>query len=96
MELGFGAAETVRTTKTKREEHEEKSGEPAQKNQKEKNRELDSNLSDLRLKYGAQLEWGKLYGGLITDGKIAQFAWKNQQVVLFMSTVNDGQKVVNR
>ena len=49
-ELGFGAAGTVRTTKTKREEQEEKNGEPDQKKQKEKNRGLDSNLSDLKIK----------------------------------------------
>ena len=54
--LGFGAAETVRVTKTKRDEYEEKHGTQAQKQQKEQNRELDTSLSDLKLKYEAQIE----------------------------------------
>ena len=41
-ELGFGGAGTVRTTKTKRDELEEKHGTKAQKQQKEHNRGLDS------------------------------------------------------
>ena len=54
-DLGFGAAGTVRTTKTKRDELEERHDTKAQKQQKEKNRGLDSSLSDLKLKYGAQI-----------------------------------------
>ena len=49
-ELGFGAAGTVRTTKTKREEQEERTANQIGGKQKEKNRGLDSNLSDLKLK----------------------------------------------
>ena len=51
-EEGFGAAGTVRTTKTAREEIEEKHGTKRQKQLKEANRGLDSTLSDLKLKYG--------------------------------------------
>ena len=95
-DLGFGAAGTVRVTKTKRDELEEKHGTEAQKQQKEKNRGLDTSFSDLKLEYGAQLEWGQLYGVISIDKKVAQFAWKDQQVVLFMSTVHDGQQKVER
>ena len=95
-DLGFGAAGTVRVTKTKRDEYEEKHGTPAQKQQKEKNRGLDTTLSDLKLKYGAQIEWGRLYGAISEDGNVAQFAWKDQQVVLFMSTVHNGRKKVEK
>ena len=95
-ELGFGAAGTVRVTKTKRDEYEEKHGTKAQKQQKEKNRGLDTSLSDLKLEYGAQLEWGQLYGVISADKRVAQFAWKDQQVVLFMSTIHDGKQQVER
>ena len=70
-ELGFGAAGTVRVTKTKWDEYEEKHGTAAQKQQKEKNRGLDTRLSDLKLEYGAQLEWGQLYGAISEDKKVA-------------------------
>ena len=93
-DIGFGAAETVRVTKTKRDEYEEKHGTDAQKQQKEKNRGLDRALSDLKLNYGAQIECGQLYGAISEDGSVAQFAWKDQQVVLFMSTVHNGRKKV--
>ena len=63
-DLGFGAAGTVRVTKTKRDEYEEKHGTEAQQQQKEKNRGLITFLSDLKLEYGAQLEWGQLYGAI--------------------------------
>ena len=95
-EKGFGAAGTVRTTKTRREVLEAEAGEEAQKQQKESNRGLLPSLSDLKLKYGAQLEWGKLYGGVSSDGNVLQFGWKDQQVVLFMSTVSTGTKTVKR
>ena len=72
-DIGFGAAGTVRVTKTKRDEFEEKHGTEAQKQQKEKNRGLDIFLSDLKLEYGAQLEWGQLYGAISEDGTVAQF-----------------------
>ena len=94
-ELGFGAAGTVRTTKTKRDELEETQGASAQKKPK-KNSGLDTSLSDLKLKYGAQIEWGELYGVISKDGKVAQFGWKDQQVVLFMSTVHTCKEVVQR
>ena len=55
-EIGFGAADTVRTTKTKREEIEEKDGTKAQKKRKKKNRDLNPSLPELRTKYGAQIE----------------------------------------
>ena len=95
-ELGFGAAGTVRTTKTKREEQEEKDGIKAQKNKKEKNRDLDPSLADLKLKHGAFIEWGKLYGATSSDGTVLEFAWKDQQVVLFMTTVSNGLEIIER
>ena len=50
---GFGAAGTVRTTRTQREQKEAKSGTKAQQKEleKESNRGLDPQLSDLKLKH---------------------------------------------
>ncbi len=58
---GFGAAGTVRTTRTEREKKEAKSGTKTQQKELEKeiNRGLDPQLSDLKLKHNMQLEWGK-------------------------------------
>lgn len=91
-EEGFGAAGTVRTGKTKREILEEKTGTKAQKGQlpKEHNRGLEPSLVDLKLDYGNQIPWGELYGTLSPNNEVLEFAWKDQNVVLFMTTVIDG------
>ena len=93
---GFGAAGTVRTQKTAREEKEEKEGSIQQRKQlsKEQNRGLDPLLSALKLQYNAQIPWGKLY--LASDGEVLQAAWKDQNVVLFMSTVSTGIETILR
>ena len=57
---------------------------------------MHQTLIDLKLKHGAQLEWGKLFGRLSKDGTVLQFAWKDQQVVLFMSTVSNGRATITR
>ena len=91
---GFGAAGTVRTTKTAREEVEEKHGTKRQKQLKEVDRGLDRTLSDLKLKHGGQLTWGQLFGQLSKDGEVTELAWKDQNVVLFMTTVATGKESV--
>ena len=53
---GFEAAETVRVIKTKKNEYEKKHGTAAQKQQKKKNRRLNTNFNDLKLKYEVQFE----------------------------------------
>ena len=95
---GFGAAGTVRTTRTQREQKEAKSGTKAQQKEleKESNRGLDPQLSDLKLKHNVQLEWGKLYACLSEDQRVLQLAWKDQNVVLFMSTVSNGRDTISR
>ena len=95
-ELEFEVAETVRVIKTKRDEYEEKHGTATQKQQKKKNRELNTRLNDLKLKYEAQLEWEQLYEAISEDKKVIQFAWKDQQIVLFMSTVHIDQQHVEK
>jgi len=34
---------------------------------------------------------GILYGELSKDGQVMEFAWKDANIVLFMSTVDDGK-----
>ena len=91
-EEGFGSARTFRTTNTAREEVEEKHGMKRQKQLKEMDRGLHPTLSDLKLKYGGQLAWGQLYGELSQDGQVMELAWKDQNVVLFMTTVATGHE----
>ena len=47
--------------------------------------------SRLKLYHTAQLPWGVLYGATSKDSQVMEFAWKDAQVVLFMSTVDDGR-----
>lgn len=89
---GFGAAGTVRTSKTKAEliaTTPEQSQQPQQTqlNSPEVNRGLDPSLAELKIEFNTQIPWGKLYGCLSADGKVLQFAWKDQQIVLFMTTI---------
>ena len=93
---GFGAAGTVRTTTTSREEMEAKEGSQAQRQYREPNRGLAPQLAELRTHWNPNLDWGQLYGSLSDDGKVMQFAWKDQNVVLFMSTISDGREMVRR
>ena len=93
---GFGAAGTVRTLKTAREVTEESRGSRPQKTKKEPNRGLQRSLSDLKLIYNPQLEWGKLYDALSDDGEVLEIAWKDQNVVLFMTTVDRAEPTIMR
>lgn len=89
-ELGYEAADTVRTTKTEREKEKESHETAAQKRVFElgQNRGLNPILTDLKLNYNSALLWGALYEYLIATEEVLQLAWKDQNVVLFMITVN--------
>jgi hypothetical protein len=52
--------------------------------------QINRSLADLKLVHSGQIEWGKLYGRLSKDGSVMEFAWKDADVVLFMSTVDSG------
>lgn len=58
----------------------------SQKLPNEVNRGLDPALAELKI-YSNQIPWGKLYSCVSADGKVIQFAWKDQQLVYFMSTI---------
>lgn len=57
---------------------------------------MDSRLVELKIKWNNVLEWGKLYGNFSEDGKVLEFGWKDQNVVLFMIIVLNGWKTVKR
>ena len=81
---GFAGAGTVRTTKTEREEQKDQA-------QKEQGRGLDRSLAVLKLRHNTQLLWENLYAKLSRDKEVLQLAWKDQNVVLFMTTVSTGK-----
>ena len=57
---------------------------------------INWSLADLKLVYLGQIKWGKLYGRLLEDGSVMEFAWKDADIVLFMSTVNSGKLTKNK
>ena len=92
----FEIANIVRVIKTKKNEYEKKHDIKTQKQQKKKNKKLNTFLNDFKLKYEIQLEWKQLYEIIFVDKKIIQFVWKNQQMMLFMSTIHDDQQKIER
>ena len=52
---------------------------------------INQTLAELKLTHAAQIPWGELYGELSSNGQVMEFAWKDANVVLFMSTVDDGK-----
>ena len=42
------------------------------------------------------MAWGQLYRQLSKDGKVIELAWKDQNVVLFITTVATGKESVLR
>lgn len=55
-------------------------------------KQINERLSYLKLYHTAQIPWGVLYEATPKDSKVMEFALKDAQVVLFMSTVDDGKK----
>src|SRR5271156_5859699 len=58
----------------------------AKKPEKEKNFGMNEKLTELKTKWSNHIAWGKLYGCLSPDQKVLQLAWKDSQIVLFMTT----------
>ena len=71
-------------------------GSQAQRTSTEPNRGLDPRFLDLRNKWNAGIDWGKLYACVSEDKRVLEIAWKDQNVVLFMTTVSNGRKQVKR
>ena len=57
---------------------------------------MDKRLIELKTKWLNHIPWGKVYAHLSPDGKVLQLAWKDTQLVLFMTTVSDGKQKKDR
>jgi hypothetical protein len=68
----------------------------AKKPEKEKNFGMNEKLTELKIKWSNHIAWGKLYGCLSPDQKVLQLAWKDSQIVLFMTTVVDARTTIPR
>jgi len=53
--------------------------------------QISQRLAELKLTHTGQIPWGKLYRELSKDSQVMEFAWKDANIVLFMSTVDDGE-----
>ncbi|KAF2177295.1 hypothetical protein K469DRAFT_603837 [Zopfia rhizophila CBS 207.26] len=52
---------------------------------------MDQTLLDIKIKWTNHIPWGKVYGRLSPDQKVLQLAWKDAQLVPFMTTVSNGK-----
>jgi hypothetical protein len=68
----------------------------AKKPEKEKNFGMNEKLTELKTRWSNHIAWGELYGCLSPDQKVLQLAWKDTQIVLFMTTLVDAQTTVLR
>lgn len=57
---------------------------------------MNEKLVELKRKWSNHIAWGELYGCLSPDRKVLQLAWKDTQIVLFMTTLADAQTTVSR
>ena len=53
--------------------------------------QIDQRLADLKLTHAGQIEWGTLYAATSKDGQVIEFAWKDANIVLFISTVDNSK-----
>ena len=54
---------------------------------------FSASLTDLKLVHDTQIPWGQLHTELSKSRQVMEFAWKDATVVLFMSTVHDGEPI---
>jgi len=57
---------------------------------------MNERLTELKTKWSNHIAWGKLYGCLSSDQKELQLAWKDTQIVLFMTTLADARTTICR
>jgi hypothetical protein len=55
---------------------------------------IDHRLVALKTQYTGCLDWGEVFA--IAKEDVLQFTWKDAQVVLFMTTIHDGQRTAIR
>ena len=68
----------------------------AKKSAKEKNFGMNEKLIELKTKWSKHIAWGKLYGCLSSDQKVLQLAWKDSQIVLFMTTIVEARTTLQQ
>ena len=94
--IDFEIVNTIRIFKTKREKLKEKQNIKVQKQRKKYNRNLNSNFANLKLKHEIQIAWNTIYEKIINDVNVLQFVWKNQQMILFMTSIDTKRQYVQR
>ena len=68
----------------------------AKKPDRERNFGINENLLELKIKWSNHIAWGQLYGCLSSDEKVLQLAWKDNQIILFITTLVDASTTVSR
>jgi len=56
---------------------------------------MNEKLIELKMKWSNHIAWGELYGCLSSDQKVLQLAWKDAQIILFMTTLVDAHTTVS-
>ena len=57
---------------------------------------MNEKLIKLKTKWSNHIAWGELYSCLSSNQKVLQLAWKDTQIVLFMTTLVDTHTTVSR
>ncbi|PVH97940.1 hypothetical protein DM02DRAFT_657753 [Periconia macrospinosa] len=103
---GVGCADTVRTTKTATEERFEAEAEAELQSEvpavarrarsKLTKERFNSDLVKLKTQFTGKLEWGATYWALSESKEVLEAAWRDNQVVLFASTVVEPVQLVQK
>jgi hypothetical protein len=85
-DYGIGGAGTVRTSSTKREDISQNG---SQNGSQSTSKGLGVNpiLMDAKLRFKDQFQWGRFFSSTSSNNQVLHFAWKDSNVVLFMSTI---------
>jgi hypothetical protein len=57
---------------------------------------LHPKLVELKIKHNSTVPWGQLFACTSKCGQVLQFAWKDAQLVMMMSTVHRGYETIER
>ncbi len=68
----------------------------AKKPDRERNFGINEKLLELKIKWSNHITWGQLYGCLLSNEKVLQLAWKDTQIILFITTLIDASTTVSR
>ena len=54
---------------------------------------LNSSISELK-DFALKIPWGSLYGAVLNNGEVLKLAWKDADIVLFITTVYNGKDFI--